>query len=171
MLLGVHVTRPTEFALRLRFPAWSRKTDVWLNGQRVSEVTPGAYLTLPREWHSGDTLRLRFDFSLHAWLGEREQAGKVSLYRGPILLAYDQRFNAMDPDDVPALSLANPHYAEEQKSGVLSPLLLLRFTGVDGRALRLCDFASAGAAGTVYRSWLPARETSLPEGLRSPFAV
>lgn len=169
--IGVSVTRPTQFALRLRIPAWSRKTEVWLNGQRVSDVTPGTYLTLQREWRSGDTLRLRFDFSLHAWLGEREQAGKVSLYRGPILLAYDQRFNAMDPDDVPALSLANLRYAEEQKTGALSPLLLLRFTGVDGRALRLCDFASAGAAGTVYRSWLPVRETSLPEGLRSPFAV
>lgn len=169
--IGVNVTRPTEFALRLRIPAWSRKTEVWLNGQRISDVTPGTYLTLQREWRSGDTLRLRFDFSLHAWLGEREQAGKVSLYRGPILLAYDQRFNAMDPDDVPALSLANLRYAEERKTGALSPLLLLRFTGTDGRALRLCDFASAGAAGTVYRSWLPVRETSLPEGLRSPFAV
>ncbi len=169
--IGVRVTRPTQFALRLRIPAWSRKTEVWLNGQRVSDVTPGTYLTLQREWRSGDTLRLRFDFSLHAWLGEREQAGKVSFYRGPILLAYDQRFNAMDPDDVPALSLAHLRYAEEQKTGALSPLLLLRFTGVDGRARRLCDFASAGAAGTVYRSWLPVRETSLPEGLRSPFAV
>lgn len=169
--IGVNVTRPTQFALRLRIPAWSRKTEVWLNGQRVSDVTPGTYLTLQREWRSGDTLRLRLDFSLHAWLGGRQQAGKVSLYRGPILLAYDQRFNAMDPDDVPALSLANLRYAEEQKTGALSPLLLLRFTGVDGRALRLCDFASAGAAGTVYRSWLPVRETSLPEGLRSPLAV
>lgn len=169
--IGVSVTRPTQFALRMRIPAWSRKTEVWLNGQRIPNVTPGTYLTLQREWRSGDSLHVRFDLSLHAWLGEREQAGKVSLYRGPVLLAYDQRFNAMDPDDVPALSLANLRYAEEQKTGALSPLLLLRFTGVDGRALRLCDFASAGAAGTVYRSWLPVRETSLPEGWRSPFAV
>ncbi|GIV20453.1 MAG: hypothetical protein KatS3mg023_2204 [Armatimonadota bacterium] len=115
--------------------------------------------------------RLRLDFRLHAWLGEREQAGKVSLYRGPILLAYDQRFNAMDPDEVPTLSLSSLRYAEEQKTETPPPLLLLRFTGTDGRALRLCDFASAGAAGTVYRSWLPMRETALPEEMRSPFAV
>jgi len=165
------VTHPTKFTLYLRIPAWSQKTGVWLNGQRVPDMTPGTYLPLQREWRSGDTLRIRFDFNLHAWLGEREQAGKVALYRGPILLAYDQRFNTMDPDNVPTLSFSHLHYAEEQKTGMLSPLLLLRFTGTDGRALRLCDFASAGVAGTVYRSWLPVRETSLPDGMRSPFAV
>ena len=41
--------------------------------------------------------------ALRTWIGEREAAGKVSLYRGPLLLAYDRRFNALDPDDLPAL--------------------------------------------------------------------
>ncbi|GBC95568.1 hypothetical protein HRbin16_01359 [bacterium HR16] len=169
--IGISVTHPTKFTLYLRIPAWSQKTGVWLNGQRVPDMTPGTYLPLQREWRSGDTLRIRFDFNLHAWLGEREQAGKVALYRGPILLAYDQRFNTMDPDNVPTLSFSHLHYAEEQKTGMLPPLFLLRFTGTDGRALRLCDFAGAGVTGTVYRSWLPVRETSLPDGMRSPFAV
>ncbi len=169
--IGTGLTHPTEFVLRLRIPVWSRKTEIWLNGQRVSDVTPGTYLSLQREWRNGDTIRIRFDFSLHAWLGEREQAGKVSLYRGPVLLAYDQRFNAMDPDEVPTLSLSNLHYVEEQKKEWLSPLFLLRFATTDGRAIRLCDFASAGAAGTVYRSWLPVRDTTLSDELRSPFAV
>ncbi len=167
----VEVNRPTEFLLRLRIPQWSKRTEVWLNGERVPEVQPGTYLPLQRTWHSGDTIRIRFDFSLHAWLGEREQAGKVSLYRGPVLLAYDQRFNAIDPHDVPALSLTNLRYVDEQKTEPFRPLYLLRFAGSDGRALRLCDFASAGVMGTVYRSWLPVREDALPDGLRSPFAV
>ncbi|MCS6830919.1 MAG: hypothetical protein NZ749_09795, partial [bacterium] len=113
------------------------------------------------------------DFSLHAWLGEREQAGKVSLYRGPVLLAYDQRFNTVDPDDLPALSLSRLRYTQESlpPDEVHPPLMLLRFRGADGRAVSLCDFASAGSAGTVYRSWLPVQETRLPDGLRSPFAV
>jgi hypothetical protein len=169
--IGVGLTHPTEFVLRLRIPGWSRKTEIWLNGQRVPDVTPGTYLSLQREWRSGDTIRIRFDFSLHAWLGEREQAGKVSLYRGPVLLTYDQRFNTMDPDEVPMLSLSHLHYVEEQKKEWLPPLFLLRFATTDGRALRLCDFASAGAAGTVYRSWLPVRDTALPDEMRSPFAV
>lgn len=168
----VEVSRPTAFTLRLRIPAWSRQTEVWLSGERVSGVTPGTYLALTREWHRGDVVRLRFDFSLHAWLGEREQAGKVSLYRGPILLAYDQRFNPMDPDDVPALSLSRLRYTSETVGNgqMHPPLVLLRFHAADGRVLYLCDFASAGSAGTVYRSWLPVREERLLERLRSPFA-
>lgn len=169
----VEVSRPTPLTLRLRIPAWSRRTEVWLNGERVSEVVPGAYLALTREWRHGDTVRLRFDFSLHAWLGEREQAGKVSLYRGPILLAYDQRFNPMDPDDLPALSLSRRRYTQETVGSGEGhpPLVLLRFHGADGRTLHLCDFASAGSAGTVYRSWLPVHEGRLPDELRSPFTV
>lgn len=85
--IEIGVTRPTEFTLGLRIPQWSKRTDVWLNRERMSGTQPGAYLRIQRVWHSGDVLRVRFDFSLHAWLGEREQAGKVSLYRGPILLA------------------------------------------------------------------------------------
>lgn len=36
----------------------------------------------------------------------------------------------------------------------IPPWLLLEFTAADGRALRLCDFASAGVGGSPYRSWL-----------------
>lgn len=167
----VEVTRPVDLVFRLRIPQWSKRTEVRLNGDRLPDVYPGTYLPIQRAWQSGDTIRVRFDFGLHAWLGEREQAGKVSLYRGPILLAYDQRFNTMDPDHLAPLTLANLRYAEERTAEPFAPLLLLRFTGEGGRTVRLCDFASAGVAGTVYRSWLPVRETSLPDEMRSPFAV
>jgi hypothetical protein len=33
-------------------------------------------------------------------------------------------------------------------------MLLLELEGVDGRPVRLCDFASAGVGGSPYRSWL-----------------
>ena len=35
------------------------------------------------------------------------------------------------------------------------PLLLRKFPTADGRSITLCDFASAGAAGNRYLSWLP----------------
>ena len=34
-------------------------------------------------------------------------------------------------------------------------MLLLRARAADGRDVLLCDFASAGADGGIYRSWLP----------------
>jgi hypothetical protein len=43
---------------------------------------------------------------------------------------------------------------------LLAPMLLLKVPGPEGEELTLCDFASAGASGTRYRSWLPG--TNLP---------
>ena len=154
--LAVALAWPERFTLRLRIPAWSRETKATLNGQPLEGPTPGAYLSIEREWQTGDTVGLELDMSLRVWVGEREAAGKASLYRGPLLLAYDRRFNALDPDDLPALDLA--HLQAEVvpwRGGFPEPWLLLRAPTSDGRELVLCDFASAGAAGTPYRTWLP----------------
>jgi DUF1680 family protein len=152
--IEVRPAAPGRFSLRLRIPYWSSKTTVKLNGQAVNDVEAGSYLVLDRAWQAGDKIEMDFDFSLHHWVGERESAGKISIYRGPLLLTYDRRFNPMDPTDVPALD------AHKLQGKLLSlplrrsPLLLLEFTERDGRTLRLCDFASAGHGGTPYMTWL-----------------
>ena len=82
----------------------------------------------------------------------------TSIYRGPILLAYDARFNDGDytPQSVP--HLAHPVLEILQKwENVPSdnPLILLEGKDVYGKAVRYCDFASAGATGNYYQSWVP----------------
>ena len=52
-------------------------------------MKPGAYLALDREWKPGDTVQVDLDMSLHYWVGERECAGKASIYRGPLLLVHE----------------------------------------------------------------------------------
>ena len=143
-----------RFPLRLRIPYWSATTEVKLNGEAVSDVKPGAYLVLDREWQAGDKIELNLDFTLHYWVGEKESAGKVSIYRGPLLLAYDRRFNQMDPADVPTLAARGLQGKVASWPGRHPPLLLLEFAADDGRVLKLCDFASAGDGGTPYLSWL-----------------
>ncbi len=152
--LTVSPAKATEFALKLRIPHWSQDTRVKLNGKSVEGVKSGTYLTLERKWKRGDTVELEFDFSLHCWHGERECAGRVSIYRGPILLTYDRRFNEMDPDQVPALDAATMSEKKVTTADWLPPMVLLEFTGAAKRPLRLCDFASAGVGGSPYRSWL-----------------
>ena len=120
--------------------------------------------------------------SLHAWPGERECEGLTSVYRGPILLAYDHRYNLeraagnrdkpRDYDEWSAqidYGLNVPELDARQMVGRpvdwedwLPPLLLLEFDAVDGKPVRLCDFGSAGMAGTPYVSWLPVRNA--PQG-------
>ena len=77
---------------------WSTNTDIRVNGKAIAEkVTPGTYLEINREWKSEDTIELTLDFKLRFWYGKEECQGKVSGYRGPILLTYDARFNEIDP--------------------------------------------------------------------------
>lgn len=159
---------PKRFLLRFRIPAWSAGTIVKLNGQPLEGARPGSYLNCDREWRTGDTVELQFGFGLRAVPGDREASGKVSLYRGPILLAYDQRLNAFDEADLPSVDLSRLAEARTlppgEGAGRTEPLpwLLVDLPAPDGRMLRLCDFASAGAAGTRYRSWLPATNPPPP---------
>ena len=78
------------------------------------------------------------------WAGERESDGLASIYRGPILLAFDPRFDTLDPSDLPSLDAANLHEKRLQApSDPPSPMLLLEYPAAGGRTIRLCDFASA----------------------------
>jgi hypothetical protein len=151
--LRVSPDQPMRFPLQLRIPHWSHATRVLVNGKTIENVQPGAYLRIDRTWKTGDIIELAFDFSFHYWRGERECAGEVSIYRGPLLLAYDRRFNEMDPDQIPALEAKGLKGSMVESNDWLPPLLLLEFT-TEGRAVRLCDFGSAGVGGSPYRSWL-----------------
>ena len=158
-----------EWTLCLRIPAWSRNTGIRANFELpTTEPAAGSYLALRRRWKAGDEIGLSFDFALRAVPGANEAAGRVSLYRGPVLLAYDQASNPFDEDHLPAVNLARLSEARlvsPSPGTVLStPPAWLRLdlpVGGDG-SLRLVDFASAGANGTRYRSWLPAENPPPP---------
>ena len=153
--LRVELARPETFTLRLRVPAWSLRTSACLNGEPLPPPQAGTYLALQRAWRDGDVVTLDLDMAVRTWLGAREAEGKVSLYRGPLLLAYDRRHNAMDPDDLPGVDAEALDLTPVAWTGPApAPWLLVRATAADGRDLYLCDFASAGATGSPYRTWL-----------------
>jgi DUF1680 family protein len=143
-----------NFTLRLRIPGWSKENHLSVNGKDAGPLSPGSYFSLSREWKNGDVLELTMDLSLHFWVGEKELDGKTSIYQGPILLTYDRYFNSMDPDDIPALDAHGLSGELIVWDRWLKPWMLFRFHAKDRRELCLCDFASAGASGTPYRSWL-----------------
>ncbi len=153
--LKVSPSKAITFALKLRIPYWSARTRVRVNGAPVKHAGPGHYLVLDRRWRRGDRVQVDLDMSLHYWVGENQCAGKASIYRGPILLTYDRRFNDVDPDQVPpmrAVGLRGRHVPTTRYTP--APILLMQFPAAGGKTLRLCDFASAGEAGSPYLSWL-----------------
>jgi DUF1680 family protein len=158
VVLRVTPKRAAEFTLRLRIPGWSERTRVRVDGETVTGVRAGSYLDIRRRWKRGDRVEVRFDFRLHRWVGERECRGLTSLYRGPLLLTYDRRFNDCDPDDIPVLNAKTlrPHRLE-WTGPAPAPELHVRCVGARGREVTLCDFASAGEGGSPYRTWLRVR--------------
>lgn len=162
------------FALKLRLPHWSERSRVAVNGEAAEGVRAGCYVKLERRWEAGDVIELELDFRLRGWRGERECEGLVALYRGPLLLAYDMRYNLercqsgvpqvrelnewsqeARPLEVPALQAEGLEGKVVGWEDWLPPLLLLEFTAMDGKPVRLCDYGSAGETGTVYTSWVP----------------
>ncbi len=158
ILLKVTPASTEHFTLSLRIPGWSKNTTVRINGQLQQGVLPGSYLDLDREWQAGDEVVISLDMQPRFWAGEREAKGKASLYSGPVLLAYDPRFDTYDPGHIPtvdSLAVSNWKLLSENESRSVNPLLLFQISLSDNRKLTLCDFASAGAGGSPYVSWLP----------------
>ena len=141
--------------LYLRIPAWSIKTKVSVNGKPVSDVRPGVYLKLDRTWKMKDCIDLELDFSLRLLRGDEYVNHNASLYRGPLLLAFDQKHNTVEPDDMPTLDFAKLELSPVACNDRFQPLTLFKATAIDGTEIRLTDYATAGAHGTWSRSWLP----------------
>ena len=104
--LRVETAAKNPFLLRVRIPAWAVAPKLLLNGQPLPDLVAGSYAVLKRIWTQSDKLELSFDMPVRFVSGANEAAGKVSLYRGPLLLAYDQVQNAFDEDAIPPVNLA-----------------------------------------------------------------
>lgn len=168
--IEVDPARPCAFTLALRIPAWSRVTDVSVNGKSVDveqRLLPGAYLPLRREWRKGDRIAIRLD--LRARLVELEHGGPTfqAIVRGPIVLARDSRFNDGFVDETSVIadkdgyveltSVEAPAFAW---MAFTAPMVL--GTDLEGnrepRQVHFCDFSSAGNTWDKtqrYRVWLP----------------
>ena len=70
------------------------------------------------------------------------------------------------PSDLQKARISFPSPAPDQvRIGRFLPWLIVDVPRSDGTALRLCDFASAGARGSQYVSWLPAEQIAPPPPL------
>ena len=155
---------PRLFTLSIRIPEWTRSASVQVNGAEIMNAAPGRYFQINRRWRERDRIRILLDMSLRVLSGEKETTNQVSLYQGPLLLAYDQNYNPFDEAEIPSIDLRkigesrSVSLRSNRNSKILEPWLLLEVPASGSRSIRLCDFASAGAYGTRYRSWFDASE-------------
>ncbi len=154
----LRVSSEKPLRVQIRIPAWVEGAKARVAGERLA-VKPGTYLGIERTWRETEPLELDLPMTLRALAGQREQLGRVSVYRGPLLLAYDQHDNRFDEAEIPLLDLARLGEAKlvevnASADRLLAPWLLVDVPTPNG-IVRLRDFATAGASGTRYRSWLP----------------
>ncbi len=83
-VITAHCKQEIRAALRLRMPAWSRTTEVCINGTDNHAEVKNGMMAFDRTWHDGDVLTLNFELSLAVADGHHQ--GKYIL-RGPILMA------------------------------------------------------------------------------------
>lgn len=82
--LQVTPAQPTTFTLQLRIPAWTAAAQVAVNGQAVKgPIAAGRFLSLEREWRSGDTVTIDLPMPFRLIAGRQRQAGRVAVMRGP----------------------------------------------------------------------------------------
>lgn len=99
--MEVSPARPSDFALNLRIPVWSRQSTVRVNGKTISGVEPGQYLQVRRRWSSGDRVEISFDMTtriLRANPAVTENTGRVAFQRGAVVFCMEGLDQTIQPD-------------------------------------------------------------------------
>ena len=159
------------FDLKVRIPAWSKRTGLAVNGELV-EVNEG-YVSLHRTWENGDKVELLLDMRTEAirpiaygtqslmnkviWganmmiptFDEEDSMAKyhMALRRGPIVLAQENRLGYSVDDPVEIL-VNKDGYVDvafpEQAIAPYKNMLEVAVPLSDGSYLHVTDYASAG---------------------------
>lgn len=155
VVIKVSVSAPEKFALELRIPAWSAATVIKINGKKTEQVNAGSYFNITRVWKTGDRIDITFDMSPHFWAGDRELKGRSSVYYGPLLLAFDPVYNKLDAGALASINVQALKHVQSATGRAFQPWVLFSVKDSNGNDIILCDYATAGAYGNQYISWLP----------------
>ena len=88
--LAISADTPVRLAIKVRYPSWaSSGMTVLVNGQRQAIAgKPGSYVSIDRQWRSGDTVQVQLPMSLHMEALPDDPHIQALMY-GPIVLAGD----------------------------------------------------------------------------------
>lgn len=171
----LELSEPEKFELSFRNPAWSEKTEVRVLGEPINAEL--GYISISREWKSGDEISLSFDMRTRAILpipygeevlmtGEanipnclipkldREDPiahRHIAFRRGPVMLAMESRLGYSVDDPIDPELLPDGSVLAELSDETIAPypaIVECRIPLADGRKITLTDYASAGKLWT-----------------------
>ncbi len=81
----VAVSRPAEFALRFRIPAWAQGAQLRVNGKPVQAIAPRSFAAVQRTWQDGDRVELTLPLTMRLEAVDAQHPKTVALMRGPVV--------------------------------------------------------------------------------------
>lgn len=89
-VLTVETEQPVQTTVYLRYPSWSGKVSVLVNGKKMSvKQKPGSYIALSRSWKSGDRIEAVYPMQVHVETTP-DNPRKGALLYGPLVLAAER---------------------------------------------------------------------------------
>ncbi len=157
--VDIEINGEGEFAVALRIPEWSRRSELSVNGEKLS--AKAGYHKIERVWHKGDIISMKLDDSVYAVFPPNDSPYKdeyIAVKKGAIVLALDKRADSpdrklkllydgegrLDARNVPCDKL--PYFS-----------LSLKVKETDGSEVHFVDYASAGSTfdnESVMAAWI-----------------
>ncbi len=105
-VLTVETEQPVQTTVYLRYPSWSGKVSVLVNGKKMPvKQKPGSYIALTRRWQSGDRIEAVYPMSVRVETTP-DNPRKGALLYGPLVLVAERGTEGMQapaPFSDPAL--------------------------------------------------------------------
>ena len=109
--ISVSAKNPMQLSVQLRIPYWAQGGSVKINGTTVPAFSsPGSYLTLHREWKTGDKIELSLPMKLHIDAMPDDPSVQAAMY-GPLVMA--GRFDGVAKEKI--YGEMGPKQGEEKK--------------------------------------------------------
>jgi len=83
----VKTSKPREFTLSFRIPAWAKEASIAINGRREKMTPPpGSLAAVHRQWRRGDRVELDLPMTTRIEPLDRQRPETVALLFGPLVL-------------------------------------------------------------------------------------
>lgn len=157
--------KPEAMSVRIRIPQWSKQTVLNVNGEAITNIIPGEYVTIKRKWSPEDKISLQLD--MRGRIITQDTNRVYAIARGPIVLARDSQLPhtnigttispVQDAEGYIALTpMTNNNHIWMQYNASFLPESYTE-TGPKPINVLLCDYASAGNGekASIFQVWMP----------------
>jgi DUF1680 family protein len=174
------VSAPTRAVVKLRIPGWTRnrvapgglysytrhgerRTGISVNGRVVAaEPDPRGYVSLDREWRSGDRVDLEFPFEIRTVTADervRETRGRVAVERGPIVYCVEAPVSPKPEAKARALDARLADLRSDGATSIAAEATSLSNPSAVSRAITLIPYHTWANRGASEMSvWMPIRD-------------